>query len=177
MAFYSHLCVCSYGTRQLTDGCWSPTKFSVFFTTREDGCVEAWDLLQQRHKSVLSIKVCDVPLRSIRVHEQGQMLAAGGDGGTTHLYQLSDHLAVPQKNDKPMLTEVKTLAQVLKFWLHTKKWPLPAPAKLGVCNRLVVSDEQVAYSTMSRGFAHIKTIYRPFSHLKLTVGKTRLQNW
>ncbi|CAB3386532.1 Hypothetical predicted protein [Cloeon dipterum] len=95
-----------YGPWQLTDGCWSPTKFSVFYTTREDGCLDAWDLLQQRHKSVLNVKVCDVPLRSIRMQEQGQMVAIGGDNGTTYLYQVSDQLVVPQKNDKPMFTEM-----------------------------------------------------------------------
>ncbi|XP_059478462.1 dynein intermediate chain 3, ciliary [Neocloeon triangulifer] len=94
------------GEWQLTDGCWSPTKFSAFYTTREDGRLDAWDLLQQRHRPVLSVKVCDATLRSIRAHEQGQLLAVGSDTGATYLYQVSDHLVVPHKNDKPMFTEM-----------------------------------------------------------------------
>ena len=30
---------------RLTGGCWSPTRHSLFFVTKEDGVVEAWDLL------------------------------------------------------------------------------------------------------------------------------------
>ena len=41
----------------LTDGCWSPTKLSVFLTTRMDGVLDVWDILQQQREPCLSIKV------------------------------------------------------------------------------------------------------------------------
>lgn len=46
-----------YCTVELTDGCWSPTKCSLFYLSRQDGSVEAWDLLQQQSEPVLTIKV------------------------------------------------------------------------------------------------------------------------
>lgn len=41
----------------LTDGCWSPTKCSLFYISRMDGILDAWDLLQQQNEPTLSIKV------------------------------------------------------------------------------------------------------------------------
>lgn len=46
----------------LTDGIWSPTKCSMFYISRMDGVLDAWDLLQQQNEPILSIKVCDEPL-------------------------------------------------------------------------------------------------------------------
>ena len=43
-------------TENLTDGCWSPTRPSVFFTARQDGVLDAWDILYQQSKPVLSFK-------------------------------------------------------------------------------------------------------------------------
>lgn len=57
-----------------------------------------------------------MPLRSLRIHEQGQLIAAGSDTGTTYLFQFSESLAVPQKNDKPLLTEV--FDYILKFLVN-----------------------------------------------------------
>ncbi|KAF4526460.1 hypothetical protein B566_EDAN014072, partial [Ephemera danica] len=54
---------------------------------------------------IWSEDVCDSPLRALRVHEQGQLVATGGDSGTTFLLQLSESFAIPQRNDKPLLTE------------------------------------------------------------------------
>ena len=48
-------CGSSY-TENLTDGCWSPTRPSVFFTARQDGVLDAWDILYQQSKPVLSFK-------------------------------------------------------------------------------------------------------------------------
>lgn len=42
---------------ELTDGCWSPTKCSLFYLGRTDGNLEAWDLLQQQSEPILTIKV------------------------------------------------------------------------------------------------------------------------
>lgn len=46
-----------YCSVELTDGCWSPTKCSLFYLSRTDGSVEAWDLLQQQSEPILTIKV------------------------------------------------------------------------------------------------------------------------
>ncbi|XP_071452018.1 dynein intermediate chain 3, ciliary [Hetaerina americana] len=90
----------------LTAGTWSPTRFSVFYTTRVDGSLDVWDILQQQREPCLSVKVCDEPLRSLRVHEGGQLVAIGNDVGTTYLVELSENLAITHRNDKPLLTQM-----------------------------------------------------------------------
>lgn len=42
---------------RLTDGQWSNSKPSVFYTSRADGFMDCWDVLQQQLKPILSIKV------------------------------------------------------------------------------------------------------------------------
>lgn len=88
----------------LTDGIWSPTKCSMFFISRMDGVLDAWDLLQQQNEPVLSIKVCDEPLLCMRAHEGGRLLAGGSELGATFLIEVSDNMATSLKNDKPLLT-------------------------------------------------------------------------
>lgn len=42
---------------KLTDGVWSETKPSVFYTTKADGCLDVWDVLQKQSEPILTIKV------------------------------------------------------------------------------------------------------------------------
>ena len=52
---------------RLTAGAWSPARMSVFFTTRYDGVLEAWDFLYQQDAPILPIKVADYPLLTLKV--------------------------------------------------------------------------------------------------------------
>lgn len=88
----------------LTDGVWSPTKCSMFYTSRMDGVLDAWDLLQQHNEPVLSIKVCDEPLLCMRPHEGGRLVSGGSKNGATFLIEVSENMGVSLKNDKPLLT-------------------------------------------------------------------------
>ena len=54
---------------RLTGGAWSPTKISVFFTSRLDGVVEVWDFLHNQRQPILPIKVADYPLNCLKVRE------------------------------------------------------------------------------------------------------------
>ncbi|RZF36013.1 hypothetical protein LSTR_LSTR005829 [Laodelphax striatellus] len=94
----------SYHKSLLTAGCWSPARYSVFYITREDGTLDAWDILQNQRSPNLSVKVCDEPLRSLRCHESGQIVAVGNDKGTSFLVEFSENFITTAKNDKPMLT-------------------------------------------------------------------------
>ncbi|XP_075225789.1 dynein axonemal intermediate chain 2-like [Lycorma delicatula] len=94
----------SYHKSLLTAGSWSPTRYSVFYVTRDDGTLDAWDILQNQRESSLAVKVCDEPLRSIRCHENGQLVAVGNNKGTSYLVEFSENLATSAKNDKALLT-------------------------------------------------------------------------
>lgn len=71
-----------------------------------DGVLDAWDLLQQQNEPILSVKVCDEPLKCLRPHENGKFLACGSLKGATYLIELSDDMRNTAKNDKPLLTAV-----------------------------------------------------------------------
>ena len=73
------------GSEQLTDGCWSPTRPSLFFTTRMDGqptshemphCVcclgfmEAWDMIETQHSPIMTVKVQEGPLHCLSAHPE-----------------------------------------------------------------------------------------------------------
>uniref|UniRef100_A0A336MZX5 CSON007193 protein n=1 Tax=Culicoides sonorensis TaxID=179676 RepID=A0A336MZX5_CULSO len=92
-------------SHMLTDGCWSPTKCSLFYISRMDGILDAWDLLQQQNDPTLSIKVCDEPIRCLRPHDNGSLIGVGGAKGVTYLLEVSDNLSEStNKNDKLLLT-------------------------------------------------------------------------
>lgn len=76
----------------------------MFYVSRMDGVLDAWDLLQQHNEPVLSIKVCDEALTCMRAHESGRFISAGSANGATFLIEVSDNMAVSLKNDKPLLT-------------------------------------------------------------------------
>ncbi|KAK6625581.1 hypothetical protein RUM43_005880 [Polyplax serrata] len=48
--------------------------------------------------------VCDDPLRSLRAHENGRLVAVGNEKGSTYLVEFSENLATNNKNDKALLT-------------------------------------------------------------------------
>ena len=81
----------------LTDGCWSPTRPSVFFTSRQDGLLDAWDVLYQHTGPILSTMVADEALNCVKVHDQGCLVAVGCNNGTTSLLELSDSLSICHK--------------------------------------------------------------------------------
>ncbi|XP_058792515.1 dynein intermediate chain 3, ciliary [Phymastichus coffea] len=88
----------------LTGGHWSPSRYSVFFLTKIDGTLDAWDLIVQQDGPVLSAKVCDEALTCVRPHEQGQLVALGSKNGSVYLLEFSESLTTNQKNDKALLT-------------------------------------------------------------------------
>lgn len=93
-----------YHMAYLTDGCWSPIRPAVFYTTKMDGTLDIWDFIFKQNDPTLSLQVCDEPLHSIRVQEHGRFIAAGSHSGTTTLLELSDNLCTLQRNEKGLVT-------------------------------------------------------------------------
>lgn len=88
----------------LTDGCWSPVRPAVFFTTRMDGCLDVWDYLFKQNDPTLSIQVCDEALNSIKVQDMGCLVACGSHQGTTTLIELSESLYTMLRHEKATMT-------------------------------------------------------------------------
>eukprot|EP00658_Telonema_sp_P-2_P008706 TRINITY_DN13293_c0_g1_i1.p1 TRINITY_DN13293_c0_g1~~TRINITY_DN13293_c0_g1_i1.p1 ORF type:complete len:570 (+),score=149.52 TRINITY_DN13293_c0_g1_i1:224-1933(+) len=85
----------------LTDGCWSPTRAGVFFTTKMNGVFDVWDFLYKQNEPTLSIPVGETGLHCMRIEkDQGKLIAFGSLDGSTTLYEISDALCGAQPNEK-----------------------------------------------------------------------------
>uniref|UniRef100_A0A3P9IUR0 Dynein, axonemal, intermediate chain 2b n=1 Tax=Oryzias latipes TaxID=8090 RepID=A0A3P9IUR0_ORYLA len=91
------------GVSELMDACWSPVRPSVFFTVKMNGVLDIWDILFNQSDPTLSVKVCDGGLYSIRVEENGRLVACGSEKGEATLLEISSGLSVPQKNEKSLV--------------------------------------------------------------------------
>ena len=49
----------------LTDGCWSPVRPAVFFTTKMDGSLDVWDYLFKQKDPTLSLQVRPVSVKNL----------------------------------------------------------------------------------------------------------------
>ncbi|NXN96412.1 DNAI2 protein, partial [Rhinopomastus cyanomelas] len=92
----NHLCY-------LTDGCWSTVRPSVFFTTRTDGTLDVWDFLFKQKDPSLSVKVCNEPLSSLRLQDNGCVIGCGSKLGSVTLLEISAGLSTLQKNEKALV--------------------------------------------------------------------------
>ncbi|XP_014812088.1 PREDICTED: dynein intermediate chain 2, axonemal isoform X2 [Calidris pugnax] len=88
----------------LTDGCWSTVKPSVFFITRSDGTLDVWDFLFKQKNPSLSLKVCNEPLSSLRLQDNGCIVGCGSKLGTVTLLEMSSGLCTLQRNEKTLVT-------------------------------------------------------------------------
>ena len=95
-----------YSSHYLTDGCWSPTRPSVFFTSKMDGSVDIWDYIFKQNEPTLSIQVANAPIHSVKAQEHGKLVAASARDGSTAILELSDGLSKQQNNEKKIFSEM-----------------------------------------------------------------------
>nr|XP_025046201.1 dynein intermediate chain 2, axonemal [Pelodiscus sinensis] len=89
-----------YHMAYLTDGCWSTVRPGVFFTAKMDGTLDVWDFLFKQNDPSLSVKVCDEPLFSLRLQDNGRFIGCGSKLGTVTLLEVSSGLCTLQRNEK-----------------------------------------------------------------------------
>ena len=80
------------GTEPLNDGCWSPTRPSMFFLARNDGWVEGWDIIDKQSGPVVAKEVHSGPTHCLAPHSGGSLLCVGCHDGGIALLQLSRDL-------------------------------------------------------------------------------------
>ncbi|NXA35867.1 DNAI2 protein, partial [Eudromia elegans] len=93
-----------YHLSYLTDGCWSTVRPAVFFTTKMDGTLDIWDFIFKQNDPSLSLKICDEPLFSLRLQDNGCFVGCGSKLGTVTLLEISSGLCTLQKNEKTLAT-------------------------------------------------------------------------
>uniref|UniRef100_A0A3B3XC03 Dynein, axonemal, intermediate chain 2b n=1 Tax=Poecilia mexicana TaxID=48701 RepID=A0A3B3XC03_9TELE len=92
-----------YQMSYLMDACWSPVRPSVFLTVKMEGVLDIWDLLFKQSEPTLSVKVSDKALYSLRIQDNGQVLACGSHSGEATLLHISSGLSTLQKNEKSLM--------------------------------------------------------------------------
>ncbi|XP_047239768.1 dynein axonemal intermediate chain 2 isoform X5 [Girardinichthys multiradiatus] len=91
-----------YQMSYLMDACWSPVRPSVFFTVKMEGVLDIWDILFKQSDPSLSVKVSDKALYSLRVQDNGQLVACGSQNGEATLLEICSGLSTLQKNEKSL---------------------------------------------------------------------------
>lgn len=90
----------------LTGGCWSMSRYSVFYVITEDGHIKVYDILLGIQEPLKTIRLCEDALKAIKPHEDGKLMAVGGQNGNVYLVESSEALTTNSKNDKGQLIEV-----------------------------------------------------------------------
>ncbi|XP_065175345.1 dynein intermediate chain 3, ciliary-like [Sycon ciliatum] len=90
----------------LSDGCWSPTRPAVFFTAKQNGYLDTWDLLQNQAAPTLTTQICNSALTSVRVQDQGELMVCGAKNGSITLVELSESLRTAVNNEKSAFTAI-----------------------------------------------------------------------
>ncbi|KYN19471.1 Dynein intermediate chain 3, ciliary [Trachymyrmex cornetzi] len=88
----------------LRGGCWSRSRYSVFFTINATGLLEVYDILNGVDSPVTTFRVCNDSLTTIAPHENGQLLAVGSHDGNIYLVECSNGHIINSKTDKANLT-------------------------------------------------------------------------
>ncbi|XP_060700806.1 dynein axonemal intermediate chain 2 [Hemiscyllium ocellatum] len=153
-----------YHMSNLTDGCWSPVRPSVFFTTKMDGTVDIWDLLFKHSEPSLSVKVCDEALYSLRIQDNGRLLACGSHLGTTTLLEFSSGFCTYQKNEKALAnalfereTKREKILEARQRELRVKERAKSEQGKV-VENKEVDEEDTIEYKIAQAENAFFETI-------------------
>lgn len=110
-----------YHDTYLTDGCWSPSRPGVFFTTKADGSLDVWDFLLKQNSPVLSVNLSDKGLQCINVYD-GRHLVVGSVDGTTSIVELCDGLSGFKGEEKIVQSSEKEA--ILAVRLTNQNWSL-----------------------------------------------------
>lgn len=76
--------------------------------------------MHSQHVTLLiGAQVCNEALYSLRVHDKGSLVACGSQQGVATLLEISSRLSTLQKNEKSLLSAVRTV--YFNFTFITKK--------------------------------------------------------
>jgi len=89
-----------YFKNYVQDACWSPTRPGVFVTTKMDGTLDIWDYFYKQNDPTLSLQVDGDGLRTLKMKDDGVLLATGSVDGSVYMLELCEGLAVMQPNEK-----------------------------------------------------------------------------
>ncbi|TRY99004.1 hypothetical protein DNTS_034814 [Danionella cerebrum] len=133
-----------YHESLLLDGCWSPVRPAVFFTVRMNGILDVWDILFKPNDPVLSLKVCDEALYSVRVQNNSSLISCGSQLGTVTLLEMSSNLCTLQNSEKSLVSEMfdrETKREKILEALKKQSWPKEKEKEKGDMTELLATIE------------------------------------
>ena len=97
-----------YNDVLLTDGSWSSSKPGLFFLTRSDGWLDAWDYYYRQNEPAFSQKIsdnylttlCIKPLTNPQNPNESNLIAVGDSEGIVNMMELSDSLCCYTTNSQ-----------------------------------------------------------------------------
>jgi len=95
-----------YFKNYVLDATWSPTRPGVFITTKMDGTLDVWDYYYKQNDPTLSLQIDDDGLFTVKMQEQGQMLATGSVDGSVYMLELCEGLSAIQSNEKQSVNQM-----------------------------------------------------------------------
>eukprot|EP01006_Ploeotia_vitrea_P024733 TRINITY_DN57536_c0_g1_i1.p1 TRINITY_DN57536_c0_g1~~TRINITY_DN57536_c0_g1_i1.p1 ORF type:complete len:596 (-),score=63.12 TRINITY_DN57536_c0_g1_i1:221-2008(-) len=95
-----------YHRTYLTYGMWHPVRPGVFLTARMDGTMDVWDLLYKQNAPVLSVQVADYALHTLKVQQEGRLVAVGAVDGSANLLELSSGLSEIAREEKNIIGQM-----------------------------------------------------------------------
>jgi dynein intermediate chain 2 len=95
-----------YDSAYLTGACWSPTRPGVFFTTKMDGTMDAWDYHYKQNEPLFTTKIGQSPLTAISCQQGGSRLAIGAEDGSTTILSMNRALAEQQPSEKKGMADM-----------------------------------------------------------------------
>eukprot|EP00308_Calcidiscus_leptoporus_P024516 CAMPEP_0119354926 /NCGR_PEP_ID=MMETSP1334-20130426/3893_1 /TAXON_ID=127549 /ORGANISM="Calcidiscus leptoporus, Strain RCC1130" /LENGTH=570 /DNA_ID=CAMNT_0007368641 /DNA_START=65 /DNA_END=1777 /DNA_ORIENTATION=+ len=95
-----------YFKNYVLDATWSPTRPGVFITTKMDGTLDVWDYFYKQNDPTLSLQVDDDGLFTVKMQDQGSLLATGSVDGSVYMLELCEGLATMQQNEKQSVSQM-----------------------------------------------------------------------
>lgn len=99
-------------TVDLTGGCWSKSRCSVFFTINTEGLLEVYDILVGMDKPLNDIRLCLDKLTAISSHDDGEFIAVGSQKGNVYLLECTKDFMTITKEDRIALNNVRSILKV-----------------------------------------------------------------
>ena len=118
-----------YSKTYMLDAAWSPTRPGVFVTSKMDGTLDIWDIFYRQHDPTLSLQVDTDGLKSVRIQEQGALVATGTVDGSVYMLELSEGLVHMQPNEKSTVMNMLERESKREKNLEARAKELKAKAK------------------------------------------------
>lgn len=107
--FKSPIYCSKYHSAYITDCFWVPNRTAIFFVSRSDGYIYAYDILFKTQEPVFNQKISETALTSMTINIKGDKIIIGNEEGTVFLIKLSKSFYSAEQQEMKKNLEVNNL--------------------------------------------------------------------